>query len=716
MKKVFTILLFASSIWCNAQWIHSGPEGNNLSGKFFEEFNGTLWTKNSRMIYKSTDNGNSWQVAFTMPISFNDLIVRNSFIIACSNNGLYKSLDNGLTWSLNNSLNSVIIKQTSTGRLILGSGPYYSDDDGDSWLQGSPTNLELREIVENNGRLIAAGLNGVYISNDNGVNWSLSNSGIAALDLSTFNWNICISNNVIYLANGNIAGVYKSVDNGNNWIQISSGLTATVAYPFNISIQNNQILRTTNLVGTYSLNPTTDTWQLTTLNQISNVIISNYFDNKYWGTSRDYDGLVKSGNNGVNWQNSYSGIKNFSCSRLSVSKNKLFSVAGGVFVYDTISSDWTRVTPKNFNFAGTLGVNNYATFDIKIGSNGKYYLGSNGGVWTSTNNGSTWTQHLSGLPQQTVPSISCKVNRLYVFGTGGNDTILAATAAGIYYSTNQAQSFTQATGANNGNFNDMIFTQGKLYAGGNGIYSSADRGITWSAVNNITSGSITQIAATNTKLWVIASQNAAFTNIGPDTGLHGLLYNGISYNSQFLTGYDSLVFINNGGSGIWKINETQIDASGSNTASIHVAANGNLPFRPIVSPTFDTVLWYSDYLGSGDLKVFNGKLWLGTQNLSTFYRNMNDFGYNFVVTDNNRKNESNKILPYPNPADNKIYFTNLPNNCIIYTYNNLGQLQNSFTTNDKGGFDISNLAKGFYFYSIIDYNQNIISNGKFIKE
>ena len=700
-----------------AQWTHSGPEGNNLTGKFFEEFNGTLWTKNSRMIYKSIDNGNSWQVAFDLPISFNDIIVRNSFIIASSNNGLYKSIDNGLTWNLINTLNSVIIKQTSTGRLILGSGPYYSDDEGVNWLQSNaPTLIDLRDLAENNGRLIAAGSNGVYISDDNGENWSQSNQGINSADLTPNIWSICSFNNVIYIANGNITGVYKSIDNGNNWVQISSGLSATVAYPFNISIQNNQILRTTNLLGTYSLNTITDTWQLTSLNQTSNVIISNYFDNKYWGTSRDYEGLVKSANSGIIWQNSYSGIKNYTCSRLSVSNYKLFSVAGGVFVYDTLSGAWSRVTPKNFNFAGTLGINNYATFDIKIGSNGKYYVGSNGGVWTSTNNGTTWLQNLTGLPQQTIPTTSCKVNRLYIFGTGGNDTIIAATAAGIYYSTNQAQSFTQATGANNGNFNDIIFTQGKLYAGGNGIYSSSDRGITWTAVNNITSGLITQIAATNTKLWVIANQNAAFTNIGPDTGLHGLLYNGISYNSQFLTGYDSLVFINNGGSGVWKINETQIDATGSNAANIHVATNGNLPFRPIISPTFDTVLWYADYLGSGDLKVFNGKLWLGSSNLSTYYRSMNDFGYNFVVDNNNRKNEPNKIQLYPNPADNKIYFSNLSNNCSIYIYNSLGQCQVTYSKINDSEFDISNLSKGFYFYSIIDDSQNIISNGKFIKE
>jgi hypothetical protein len=40
-------------------------------------------------------------------------------------------------------------------------------------------------------------------------------------------------------------------------------------------------------------------------------------------------------------------------------------------------------------------------------------------------------------------------------------------------------------------------------------------------------------------------------------------------------------------------------------------------------------------------------------------------------------------------------------------------------TNSKlnnNGIDISNLAKGFYTYSITDHQQNIMAIGKFIKE
>lgn len=82
---------------------------------------------------------------------------------------------------------------------------------------------------------------------------------------------------------------------------------------------------------------------------------------------------------------------------------------------------------------------------------------------------------------------------------------------------------------------------------------------------------------------------------------------------------------------------------------------------------------------------------------------------------NNIKNQSPSQL-YPNPTDNKIYITNLPENCNIYIYNTIGQIQTTFTNHDNSAIDISNLTKGFYTYSVTDNQKNIVSNGKFIKK
>lgn len=83
---------------------------------------------------------------------------------------------------------------------------------------------------------------------------------------------------------------------------------------------------------------------------------------------------------------------------------------------------------------------------------------------------------------------------------------------------------------------------------------------------------------------------------------------------------------------------------------------------------------------------------------------------------NEYENLSNKITAFPNPTNNKIYFKGLIKNTQIDIYNNLGQLQLTYTDPDNNGIDISNLATGFYMYTIADKQHNITTAGKFVKK
>jgi hypothetical protein len=83
---------------------------------------------------------------------------------------------------------------------------------------------------------------------------------------------------------------------------------------------------------------------------------------------------------------------------------------------------------------------------------------------------------------------------------------------------------------------------------------------------------------------------------------------------------------------------------------------------------------------------------------------------------NNAQTEKLEIKPYPNPANEIIYFNNLTKADQIEIFNNLGQLQRITLNVDKNGLDISNLAKGFYIYTITDEQHRTKSTGKFIKD
>jgi len=89
---------------------------------------------------------------------------------------------------------------------------------------------------------------------------------------------------------------------------------------------------------------------------------------------------------------------------------------------------------------------------------------------------------------------------------------------------------------------------------------------------------------------------------------------------------------------------------------------------------------------------------------------------NGILTEINEIETTENIYLYPNPANDRIYFSNSTLFKTLNIYNNIGQSQQTFINSNNSGIDISLLSKGFYTYTITDNKQNIIANGKFIKE
>jgi hypothetical protein len=98
------------------------------------------------------------------------------------------------------------------------------------------------------------------------------------------------------------------------------------------------------------------------------------------------------------------------------------------------------------------------------------------------------------------------------------------------------------------------------------------------------------------------------------------------------------------------------------------------------------------------------------------YQFSNTDCFNGILTATNEKQTTENIYLYPNPANDRIYFSNNTLYNTLNIYNNIGQLQQTFINSNNSGIDISLLSKGFYTYTITDNKQNIIANGKFIKD
>jgi photosystem II stability/assembly factor-like uncharacterized protein len=144
-------------------------------------------------IYKSTDNGNTWQ-----PIN-NGLILQQALdvyqtlnvsgnLFAATTDGIYKSTDDGETW----------VKKSSG--ITIGGGALYAFTES---------------VFEYQGVLFTGAWNGIYYSTDGAENWNLTNISGEGVEAKNFT----VHDGIIFAARESINSPigYKSFDNGYTW-------------------------------------------------------------------------------------------------------------------------------------------------------------------------------------------------------------------------------------------------------------------------------------------------------------------------------------------------------------------------------------------------------------------------------------------------------------------------------------------------------------------
>ena len=236
-------------------------------------------------------------------------------------------------------------------------------------LLAVPVNM----IYPNGTNLYACAYNGIFISTNNGTNWTTSS------DVINQNVRAVAVNGSNIFAGTSKNGIYLSTNNGINWTQINSGLTNLYVFSFGI-------------IGT------------------------NIFAGTYGG------GVFLSTNNGTNWTAVNSGLTNLNVCSLLISGSKIFitTYGGGVFLSTDNGTSWNAIN----NGINTGHLYSYCLFK----DNQNLYVGTvGGGIYTSTNDGTSWIQITQPSQSQTSPVYSI---------TKSGSNIFAGTAYGVYLSTN----------------------------------------------------------------------------------------------------------------------------------------------------------------------------------------------------------------------------------------------------------------------------------------
>lgn len=694
---LFLILFITTIIGSKAQWVNSGPEWSG-SSKIKQDGN-RLYLYGSRL-YKSDNNGNTWDILNTPSVTFKDLIFLSNRIIAATDKGMFVSIDNGINWiSHNTGITDSANGFTAFGQLgnrIFVTAPsnvFYSDNNGQSWTGSSSSVGYGLSIGVTNGVIIVATNTGIKRSTDNGITYNTSNTGISGTNPVMIS--IYIFNNVIYCRKSSSVqiNIYKSIDDGLNWQTSSTGINGAINSVSELMFTNSKLFFAT-AAGTFELNTGTGTWSASSLSSTIPYKILHYDAGKYFALNTVLD-LYTTANNGISWSISQIDVFMQTINKLNTTiNNKLFGIGNtqGAYLFNSLSSNWSRFTAFQYDFGGTTAtIASTKVNCIEYGAGNKYYIGTEGGVWSSIDSGATWLQHHTGLPITNTTFSYKTVNDLYING----NVIIAATSLGIYRSTDQANTWTQVSTLNTA---DLHKYGSYLYATGNGVYRSNDNGLTWTAFAGATSGGPFS--------YITGAGGKIFTSTDPANILSNMLYADTLATSFTQSNFQPFRIFGHG-DWLFMSNQALNTALGISSSNI-IDISDNLPcyYNPFNMSCYEPYVQGNSVLGDN--------LWLGTSGFSTWYRSLGDFG--FPVATTNIENENKEIKVYPNPTTNSFTIQNASSNSLVNIFNMQGaQVLNKKLTLNNENINLEQLSNGIYFYQITDNDGSILGKGKIIK-
>lgn len=581
----------------NGNWTNIGPTSAN-----FAQNGGTLnVTDAGRVNTIVTDPANP-----------------NVIYVAFSGGGVWKSLDGGLTWAAKTetlgslSVGTIEMAPDDADTLYLGLGDSFdgtgmglvkSTDGGDNWSNvvylGDSTMIPDIEVARTDTNIVLAATNaGLYRSTNAGASFGKVTIDPSSTTGDPYVWTLAWGGGTNFVlsmeadpANGSYhtnGQIWRSTDNGATWTR-SSGITDSIG-----------ITRLSVAAAPSDRN-------------VMYVEAAN--NNSYTGSATDLANFFKSTDNGVTWTGiAKTGTTYKAYSNTNSESSRVSGILNGQGWYNQL----VVVDPTDPNtayFGGALllakttdGGNTYrqasnwlAQFSLPyvhadfhaghIASNGTLYVGTDGGIFRSTNNGSTFTDTLNrGIASHLVYQVgSSTANRnAVVIGLQDNGTrvrvgntavfnqIIGGDGFGcsvnrsnanwmlgslyydrIYRSTNGGASFSQAcsgiTECNNGStapFTTRI-AEWKGDVSGNTVftfsnakvYKSTNYASSWSALGSsgltsgvvlrnigvaTSNGNVIGVVGSSGRAYVTTNGGTSWTQVGSTSNLPG---NGLSLSS-----------------------------------------------------------------------------------------------------------------------------------------------------------------------------------------
>jgi hypothetical protein len=477
------LIAFAVQI-SNAQWIQTnGPWNGTIESLAASEgniFAGTFGCG----VFLSTNGGASWTPVNSGLPDVTHGSVRllaaggGALIAVTSNRGVFASTDNGAAWREANA--GLIGKRVEA--LIEAGGAFYagtrdsgvliSTNKGESWnaINDGLMNLRISSLAKCGTTIIAGTGAGVaLLSSVSEAGWVMaSDSGHPETSRIT---SLAAQGNSLFAGTWD-SGIYVSSNSGASWSAANYGL-AFMSRDTSISLG-----------------------YIPAFAACGNCLFAGTYDN---GVFASYD-------NGATWATVNNGLTSLHVSSFAVRGNTIFAGtrSGGVCLSTNNGKNW---------IAASSGIS-YASVHALVANGKSVFAGTFNNVYLSTDNGENWGDPILG------GALTLAVN--------GNDILAGTPGNGLFLSTNDGASWNEiGSGISvsyekyqfDGSYVSALALSGShIFAGGYGLYHSADYGKTWAEADagmddkNISSLAVSQgalFAGSSCGSLYVSTSNAA---------------------------------------------------------------------------------------------------------------------------------------------------------------------------------------------------------------
>lgn len=340
------------------------------------------------------------------------------------------------------------------------------------WISNGPYGGEVKEITTNtsNNDIYAVlgssqNVKTIVKSMDSGTSWINLTNETTPNDIRA----IKVLDNSLYIGTG--SGVYRSDDDGNTWVQKLSGW-----------VNHLTVNGTTIFAAGSTLKRTLDfgeTWTNSENGLNGNYLYSLETNNGivYAGTGDNYEGIFRSLDNGISWQNVSNGMAFYYegdwypeykpvIRSIGFKANEIYvgtSLYQGIWKSDDNGDNWVHLGSETMNYDEILSITS-DNLNVYAGTSTSGVLKYDGVILTENNTGVSNFRSVNALEHL-------------------DNAIFSGNASGIYKSTNNTTTWVSSNNgilAHSPAYKPFAKIGDDLFVGTfSGVYKTSDGGITW---------------------------------------------------------------------------------------------------------------------------------------------------------------------------------------------------------------------------------------------